>query len=141
LLVQLLYQGLVKRACEQGNSQEAKLPRREQTMQRAVFDVPAMYADHHVLAVREALLQTDGVADVTASSMEQRVWVEFDPAKTSPEALAAVLERAGYPVGKVPELLVPTPAKEDGSAWYRFEPRVTQTNMADLEMSGDFRKY
>lgn len=110
-------------------------------MQKVVFAVPAMYADHHVLAVREALLQAEGVADVVASSMEQRVWVEFDPAKTSAEALAAVLEKAGYPVGKHPELLTPTPAKEDGSAWYQFEPRVTQTNMADLEMSGDFRKY
>ncbi|MGQ9593993.1 MAG: heavy-metal-associated domain-containing protein [Anaerolineae bacterium] len=110
-------------------------------MRQAVFHLPAMYADHHVLAVREALLQTEGVADVIASSMEQRVWVEFDPAKTSPEALAAVLERAGYPVGKPPELLTPTPAKEDGSAWYQFEPRVTETNLADLEMSGDFRKY
>ncbi len=110
-------------------------------VQRAVFDLPAMYADHHVLAVREALLQADGVADVTASSMAQRVWVEYDPAKTSPEALAALLERAGYPVGKAPELFTPPPAKEDGSAWYRFEPRVTETNLADLEMSGDFRKY
>lgn len=110
-------------------------------VQRVVFDLPAMYADHHVLAVREALLQTDGVADVVASSLEQRVWVEFDPAKTSAEALAAVLERAGYPAGKAPELLTPPLAKEDGSAWYRFEPRVTETNMADLEMSGDFRKY
>jgi len=110
-------------------------------MERVIFELPTMYADHHVLAVRQALQQISGVEDVTASAMEQRVWAEFDPSKTSDEALAQVLEAAGYPPGKGVELIDIPPATQDESAWYSFEPRATETNMTDREMSGDFRKY
>lgn len=110
-------------------------------MEQVVFEMPTLYADHHVLAVRETLLGIGGVGEVRASSLERRVWVEFDPGRTSAEALANALEAAGYPVGKEVELFTPTPAPKDGSAWYRFEPRTTETNKVDLEMSGDFRKY
>ena len=31
--------------------------------------------------------------------------------------------------------------KDDDSAWFTSIQRITRTNMKDLEMSGDFRKY
>ena len=110
-------------------------------MELVSFELPAMFADHHVLNVRRTLLAVSGVEEVTASAMDLCVSVEFDAAKTSAEALAQALEAAGYPPGKTPDLLAIGPAVEDESAWYQFEPRVTETNMADLEMSGDFRRY
>jgi hypothetical protein len=30
---------------------------------------------------------------------------------------------------------------EDGSEWYTLVNRITKTEMKDLEMSGDFRRY
>ncbi|NLE76120.1 MAG: heavy-metal-associated domain-containing protein [Chloroflexi bacterium] len=110
-------------------------------MEQIVLELPAMYADHHVLAVRRALQSVKGVDEVVASAMEQRVWIRFDPAQATAPALTEALEAAGYPVGQPPELILIEPAINDGSAWYQMEPRYTETNVADLKMSGDFRKY
>jgi len=110
-------------------------------MEKSAFVVPKMYADHHVLAVREALAKISGVQDVHASSAFKRVVVAYDPAATSAEAVQAALEEAGYG----PDDCIACPPvlsrKEDGSLWHNLRPRVTETNRLDLEMSGDFRKY
>lgn len=110
-------------------------------MDKVSFSIPTMWADHHVLAVRSALGQVDGVSNVVASSLYKDVLVEYDPAIVAPDALASTLADAGFDVGK--ELELPThPARiEDASDWFRFQQRVTETNMHDLEMSGDHRKY
>ncbi len=110
-------------------------------MERAVFAVPRLYADHHVLAVREVLAKVPGVQEVYASSAFKRVAVSFDPALTSAEAILGALQGAGYGPDAPLELAQALPNKEDGSFWYNFRPRVTETNRLDIEMSGDFRKY
>ena len=46
-------------------------------MERTIIDVPKMYADHHVEAVRDTLLQIEGVEDIYA-----------DPVRTAVEAFA-----------------------------------------------------
>ncbi len=110
-------------------------------MERAVFAVPKLYADHHVLAVRGLLLQLPGVQEVYASSALKKVAITFDPAATSAAALQAALHQAGYGPDEPLELAQVRPSKEDGSFWYLFRPRITETNRLDIEMSGDFRKY
>jgi copper chaperone CopZ len=110
-------------------------------MERAVFVVPRLYADHHVLAVRELLAKVAGVQDVYASSALRRVAVSFDPALTSADAIKGALQQAGYGPDDPLELAQPLQNKEDSSFWYIFRPRVTTTNQLDIEMSGDFRKY
>jgi copper chaperone CopZ len=65
-------------------------------MNRVVFDVPMMYADHHVVEVRRILLEDSGVGTVNASSAFHVVEVSFDPDKTSEEALRSKLDEAGY---------------------------------------------
>ena len=65
-------------------------------MNRVVFDVPMMYADHHVVEVRRILLEDSGVGTVNASSAFHVVEVSFDPDKTSEEALRGKLDEAGY---------------------------------------------
>lgn len=57
---------------------------------------PAMYADHHVIEVRQILLGLPGVKEVYASSAFHVVQVTFDPGQTSPEAITGALEAAGY---------------------------------------------
>lgn len=59
-------------------------------------DLPAMYGDHHVIDVRNILLDIEGVKDLYASSAFQVVEVEYDEKKTSDKDILAKLEEAGY---------------------------------------------
>jgi len=110
-------------------------------MEKTILEVPKMYADHHVEAVRQTLTGLPGVATVLASAAFKRVVVEYDPAVTNPAAIEKGLSAAGYAPGE--DWVLPTlpSAKEDESPWFQTIWRVTKTNMLDLEMSGDFRKY
>lgn len=110
-------------------------------MEKALFSVPRMYADHHVLRVRRVLAQLPGVQDVYASAALKKVAVSFDPALTSAQAVQEALKAAGYGPDDPLEFAQPPQNKEDNSFWYRLRPRVTRTNRLDIEMSGDFRKY
>jgi copper chaperone CopZ len=108
-------------------------------MASVTLRVPGMYGDHHVIAVRRALLGLEGVSSVTASAMSKQVRVEYDPAKQDAPAITAALEQAGYPVGE-PEEAVAAKGKRDPS-WQTLGAREVQTNPLDKQMSGDFRKY
>jgi Cu+-exporting ATPase len=116
--------------------------REEASVENALFDVPSMYADHHVIAVRQALLAVPGVEDVWASSAWQQVQVTYDPETISPDGISQVLEQAGYAVGngQLPSGPAAGPKAKD-PAWDRLGIRVTKTTQADLEVSGEFRRY
>ena len=107
-------------------------------MDKAVFTIPALWADHHVLAIHDVLGAVPGVSNITASAMDKQVALDFDPAATSPDAIAKVLTAAGYAPGDIPQA---GPAPRQKAAWNVCGYRVTVTNMADLAMSGDHRKY
>jgi copper chaperone CopZ len=86
-------------------------------MDDLVAVVPDMWADHHVLTARAALLALPGVETVEASARDHTVRVAYDPATTGEEE-----------------------SRKDKPAW-SHGPRVTVTNATDLAMSGDYRKY
>ena len=65
-------------------------------MEKKTFELPAMYADHHVVEVRRILLEMPGVEDVYASSAFQVAEVTYDPAAIEEAAIAEKLEQAGY---------------------------------------------
>ena len=73
-------------------------------MQTSTFNTPALYGDHHVTEVRRLLFEVPGVTDVYASSAFRAVQITFDEAKTSHEALAKLLDAAGY-LGEIPMLV------------------------------------
>lgn len=100
-----------------------------------------MYGDHHVERVRDALLAVDGVEEVVASSAFKRVLVSFDPKRAKPEQMEQALTAAGYAPREEPKLPELPTSTDDDSPWFRSTPRVTRTNLLDLEMSGDFRKW
>jgi copper chaperone CopZ len=102
-------------------------------MENALFDVPSMYADHHVIAVRQALLTVAGVDEVRASSAWKQVQVTYDPSTVSPDGISQALEKAGYPVGngQLPSGPVAGPKAKD-PAWDALGVRVTKTDVADL---------
>ena len=110
-------------------------------MKSVTLSAPAMYADHHVLKAREALLALEGVDDVYASSAWQAVIVSYDPDKTNAEAVATTLAGAGYPPDKTTPILAESAEQYKDPAWEALGVRVTETNRMDLQMSGEFRKY
>jgi copper chaperone CopZ len=110
-------------------------------MEKVTFSIPTMWADHHTLAVRQALDQVSGVKEVIASAMYRDVLVQYDPTAVTPNALESALTEAGYAIGQAPALPTYPERIDDTSDWFQFQERVTETDMRDLEMSGDHRKY
>jgi len=99
-------------------------------MEILTLDVPSMYGDHHVTAVRALLLEVPGVTDVYASSSFHLVEVQYDPTKLPPDVIKNKLEEAGY----LGELFTPTengtPANErtaENPAFFRHTAAYAQT--------------
>jgi copper chaperone CopZ len=110
-------------------------------MKRVVFSLPGMYADHHVLRVREALLGLAGVEHVLASAARKAVSIEFDEQALSAEKLQDALAQAGYAPDRYAMASETSKPSIDGSAWYTVLQRATKTEFKDREMAGDFRRY
>jgi copper chaperone CopZ len=68
----------------------------EVKMRKQQFDLPNLFADHHVLEVRRLLLDLPGVLDVYASSAFQFVEVSYDESQISDAQISKVLDEAGY---------------------------------------------
>lgn len=111
-------------------------------MEKLILDLPEMYADHHVLRVRETLLALDGVEEVFASSAWKQIMVSFEPDKITQEEMKNVLSEAGYggEDGQTPILVVADAIKRDPQ-WEAVGSRTTRTNPADNKLSGEFRRY
>ncbi|MEW6567737.1 MAG: heavy-metal-associated domain-containing protein [Chloroflexota bacterium] len=111
-------------------------------MEKLILDLPAMYADHHTLQVRQALLALEGVEEVYASSAWKQVMISFDPRKVNSTAIETALTEAGYSPGsgETPALVEASKIKRDPQ-WEALGSRVTKTNEADIRMSGEFRRY
>lgn len=65
-------------------------------MRKQQYDLPTMYADHHVLEVRRLLLDMPGVIEVYASSAFQFVEVSYDETITNDLQISMALDQAGY---------------------------------------------
>jgi copper chaperone CopZ len=107
-------------------------------MEQLALIVPGMWADHHVIAVRGLFREAEGIEVADASAMDATLRLEYDPARTDPQRIAALLEQAGYAPGERPDADAPP---TDKPAWLTAGVRVTATDPVDLSMSGDHRKY
>jgi copper chaperone CopZ len=109
---------------------------------RIRFLVPDLWADHHVIKARKALLGAPGVMSVKASSAFKEISIEYDGAATSSDQLAQLLVTAGYPPATG---ITPDDGKvvygEFDAMWRERGSRATTTNNLDIQMSGDFRRY
>jgi len=115
-------------------------------MASVTLSAPTMYADHHVLQVRQALSSLNGVQDIFASAAWQAVVVSYDSVSydsdaTGPAAIQEALTQAGYPPDATTPILATSGERYQDPAWNALGVRVTETNQADLMLSGDFRKY
>jgi len=105
-------------------------------MEKAQFSVPTMWADHHVMKVREALAALPGVQDVIASSAFRAVALSYDPDTIGVEAITAAISDAGYPVapdGKAEAVsqAVPIVHGQSDPAWSRLGVRISKTDARD----------
>ena len=91
--------------------------------------LPMLYADHHVLAVRQLLLALPGVSDVYASSGFQIVEVSFDESQLPQEKIETVLAEAGY-LAELPVAVEfgSSPAFERGKPFFRHTAVFPQTD-------------
>ena len=67
------------------------------TTEHVTLLTPAISCGHCVATVQDAVSKVEGVSRVQASVETKFVDVDFDPAKTSVEAIGAALAAAGYP--------------------------------------------
>jgi copper chaperone CopZ len=110
----------------------------EERVEQLTHNVPGLWADHHVLKVRDALVDLEGLEQVEASAKDRTLTLLIDPARLDAARVADHLAAAGYPPGE-PEAAHDTPrAKPE---WAGAGVRSTRTNPVDLTMSGDHRKY
>lgn len=90
-------------------------------MEKKTYELPAMYADHHVVEVRRILLEMPGVDDVYASSAFQVAEVTYDPEAVSESEIAEKLDSAGY-LGEfavIAEAGKPATSKNGDGAFFR----------------------
>ncbi len=113
------------------------------SMEELILGVPTMWADHHVLAVRNTLLALDGIDEVQASSAFKTVRVTYDASRVSSQIIVMALLDAGYaPAGFNGSAVdVPVSNGKADPGWAALATRAIQTNPADMAMSGEFRKY
>lgn len=97
------------------------------TVEVVTMEVPAMYADHHVVEVRRVLLALPGVKDVYASSSFKTVEVSYDPASIDEGAIKACLSEAGY-LGEIPvSVETSTAASQNGEKPFFRQTAIHET--------------
>ncbi len=109
-------------------------------MNELILTIPRLYADHHVIKVRQTLLPLGGIEEVSASAAFKSIQVEYDPDRITREAIIQSLTEAGYAPG-IPEVVARSPQATADPAWDALSQRIVTTNPVDLQMSGEFRKY
>ena len=111
-------------------------------MKTLSLELPAMYGDHHVINVRQILLEMDGVKEVYASSSFQVVEVEYDGRKTSEEDLTAALEKAGYTADfNLPEeLSIPANEQKENAFFRHTEANEETGNTMGFEQEVKFQR-
>jgi copper chaperone CopZ len=70
----------------------------EQQAGQVTLDVRGMSCGGCAAGIERSLMRAPGVLRAQVSFASGQAFVEFDPARTSPEALAGVVEAAGFEV-------------------------------------------
>lgn len=65
-------------------------------MKKVTYDMPTLYADHHVIEVRRLLGEMPGILEIYASSAFHTVEVTYDPTLVNDLEISQVLDEAGY---------------------------------------------
>jgi copper chaperone CopZ len=110
-------------------------------MTELILELPTMFADHHVLKVRDALDGLKGIEEIYASSAWKKVMISYKENSIKPAEIEAALKKAGYPPGEgeTPVLVEASAIKRDPN-WEKLGSRTTESNQIDLAISGQSRR-
>ncbi len=111
-------------------------------MKQLILEMPTMYADHHVLKVRETLDGLKGIEEAYASSAWKKLMISYEEKSIKPAEIEEALTKAGYSPGEgeTPMLVVASADIKRDPQWEKLGSRDTETNQIDLEMSGQSRR-
>jgi copper chaperone CopZ len=70
-------------------------------MEKLVLTIPALYADHHTIAIHGILEGVQGVSDIYVSAAWHQVSLRFDPELVSAAKIEEALAERGYEVGSL----------------------------------------
>lgn len=65
-------------------------------MERLTIELPSMYADHHVVAVRAALTALPSVGSIYASAAWRKVELDYDASRIDADTIRRALQACGY---------------------------------------------
>ena len=65
-------------------------------MEKIELNIEGMHCGSCAVGIQMIVSQIDGVASASADYDKKKAWVEFDPAKTSKEAIIKAIEELGY---------------------------------------------
>ncbi len=66
--------------------------------------IPALFGDHHTVAVKEILDKLDGIESTFVTSAYRQVVIKFDPGKINEETIKETLAHEGYQEGVLEEV-------------------------------------
>ena len=100
-------------------------------MQQVKFEIPVLYADHHVLEIKNILKEVEGIKDFFISSAFKIVKIDFDESAISEEELKTLLVKAGYhgDLGFENEEFSTEPGSKGHKKHYRKGVLYTQTGL------------
>jgi copper chaperone CopZ len=97
-------------------------------MEKVTLNVPGMYGDHHVLAVRDLLGKLPGVENIYATSAFKQVVVTFDPTKSKPADFEKVLKAEGYMESEArPDITDTIKAQRHGGSQFVVASGIAET--------------
>jgi mercuric ion binding protein len=107
----------------------------------ATFAIEKMTCASCNVTVRKAAERVAGVREARADFREKRAVVTYDPAKTTPAAIAAAIADAGYPAAPV-EAGSAAPRSDDAALAGRMTELITRhvgegLSFADQTLGGD----
>ncbi len=84
-------------------------------MANLVLTIPALYGDHHSIAVKEILENLDGITKFYVSAAFYQVEAEYDPKIITEEKIKDALQSEGYEEGDVAEVFHSSPVYEQST--------------------------
>jgi copper chaperone CopZ len=68
-------------------------------MQRIILSIPALFGDHHTIAIRQILTRLEGVQDVRVSAATHQAVLQYYPDVVTQEEIETALASNGYDLG------------------------------------------
>ena len=80
-------------------------------MQRVILSIPALFGDHHTIAIRQIIGRLEGVQDIQVSAATHQAVLQYYPDVVTQEEIENALASSSYSLGN-DQLAFPLPVAE-----------------------------